>query len=359
EVGDYAYPAFFDYDADGDQDMFIGNYGNESFIGVIAQYENIGTPTSASFRLITPDYLNLSQLVQFSIKPQFIDINSDGNMDLAFGLADPTRLISNLLYIPGNSPNTLDFANQQILNSNFWVFYTENMLLEDIDQDGKVDLLVGRSNGALEYWRNTAASGSFQFVLENPAFMGLGESISRNNLTAAVADLDNDGRSDLMTGDQGGRITIFGDFRNTINFPQPVTDIVFDSFSQTYSGRNLGGRIKPVATNLFNSDKPSIAVGTVSGGMLILKNDGGQLLSDEPEIVIYPNPIPRNDNFNVKSDRNVLMQVFTIMGQKLTEPVFITANQPLTVSTTGLLPGIYIVRFTYAGLTYGQKFVIY
>ncbi len=358
DVGDFAFPAFFDYDADGDQDMFIGNYGNSQFIGVIAFYENVGTASLPSFKLITTDYLNLSQLSQFSMKPQFIDINSDGNIDLAFMLADPTRFISNLLFIPGNSPNTLNFDGQQIQSANFNAGINENVLLEDIDQDGKVDMLVGRANGSLEFWRNAGAPGSLSFQLVTTEFMGLGQSITRTNLNASVADLDNDGRPDLLIGDQRGNITIFGDYRGTQNSPQPVTEILFDQFSQSYIGRNLGARIKPVAVNLFNSNKPSIAVGTVGGGMLILKNDDGQLLPDEPEIVIYPNPLPRNEKLTVQGDRNMLMELFSIVGQRISEPVFVTGNQPHFFEIAGLAPGIYIARFTIAGKTYGRRFVI-
>lgn len=356
EVGDYAYPAFFDYDGDEDQDMFIGNYGNNQFIGVIALFENIGSPSLPSFRLVTNDFLGLSQLGQYSMKPQFVDLNSDGNMDLVFGLADPTRFLSNLLFIPGRSPNTLDFSGQQIISTGFEVGANENMAAVDVDQDGKVDLLIGTADGALEYWRN---NGSFQFTRENTAFMGLGSSISRSNLNAAVADLDNDGRQDLLVSDQNGGITLYADFRNTQDNPTPVSQIVFDPITQSYTGRNLGGRIKAVAVNLFNSDKPSIAVGTVGGGMVILRNDGGQLLPEEPQIVIYPNPVQRAEKITVKSDRNLLMQLFTIMGQKLTEPIFVAGNQPYSTGIAGLSAGLYVARFSYGGKSYSQKFVVY
>jgi len=358
EVGDYAYPAFVDYDGDGDQDLFIGNYGNAQFIGVIAFYENVGTPALASFRFVTDDFLSLSQLLQFNMKPQFIDINSDGKLDLAFSLSDPRNLATNLVYIPGNSPNSINFDGQQVQPTNFVLGLNENFLLTDVDLDGRVDLLIGRSNGQLEYWGNTGSAGTFNYVLENPAFMGFGESIARTNLNAFVSDMDNDGREDLIIGDQSGNVSIYGDFRGTVNSPQAATNIIFDQFSKTYTGKNLGARIKPVAVNLFNSDKPAIAIGTVDGGMLILKNDGGQQLPPEPVITLFPNPVNSTDKLGVRTDRNMLVQLFTIMGQKLSEPVFIGGNQPFSTSVAGLSPGIYIARFTFAGKTYGRKFII-
>ncbi|MGE0589983.1 MAG: FG-GAP-like repeat-containing protein [Cyclobacteriaceae bacterium] len=359
EVGDYAYPAFVDFDGDGDQDMFIGNYGNQQFVGVITFFENVGTPAAPSFRKVSDDFLGLSGLTQYSLKPQFIDINSDGKMDLAFTLADPTRFISNLYYILGNSTGSLDFSGQQVIYSGFNMGPNENLLLEDIDQDGKVDILLGDATGALQYFRNTGNGNTFTFTLEDPEFMGLGQSITRTNLNTSVADLDNDGLADLIIGDQSGNITIYGDFRGTRNSPQPISNIIFDPFTDSYINRNLGARIKPVPVNLFNSDKSALAVGTVTGGMIILRNDGGQALPDEPEIVIYPNPLPRDEKLNVKTDRNVLIQVFSIMGQKLSEPIFVAGGQPRALEIRGLAPGIYIARFTIGNRTFGRKFVVH
>lgn len=359
DVGDYAYPAFLDYDGDGDEDMFIGNYGDFRFIGVVALYENIGTPSNPSFKLITNDFASISQIVHYSVKPQFIDINGDGNIDLTMVTTDPRSFTTNLLYVPGKSSSRLDLSGQEIRSTEFQIGNNENLLLVDIDLDGKVDALVGKNSGALEYWKNNGSGDIFNFSLQSPAFMGLGSSVTRTNPTATVADLDADGRQDLVVGDQLGNLTIFGDFRGTIDSPQPVTEIIYDSFNETYLHKNLGGRIKPTAVNLFNSDKPAIAIGTVTGGMILLKNDGGQQLPEEPVITLYPNPLPTGEKLSVKSDRNTLMQIFSIMGQKLSEPFFITANQPYPIEISGLAPGMYIARFTIAGKRYGRKFIIY
>ncbi|MEQ9593676.1 MAG: T9SS type A sorting domain-containing protein [Cyclobacteriaceae bacterium] len=359
EVGDYAYPAFVDYDGDGDSDMFIGNYGNNQFIGVISQYENIGTPGNPSFRLVTSDFANYSQFLQFNVKPQFIDINSDGNMDLTIVSTDPSSFATNLLYVPGKSSSILDLSNQPLLSTQFALGIRENVLAVDVDLDGKVDLLKGTASGALEYYKNVGAPGTFNYILEDDSFMGLGPSVSRVNLSASVFDMDADGRQDLIIGDQLGRLSIYGDFRGTQSAPAPVTSIIYDSFRQTYTGKNMGGRIKPTAVNLFNSDKPAIVVGTVMGGLYVLKNDGGQQLLEEPTITLYPNPLPSGEALFIQSDMNILMQIFTVMGQKMGESVFVTANQAFPFPISGLASGIYIARFTFAGKSYGRRFVIY
>lgn len=359
EVGDYAYPAFVDVDGDGDQDLFIGNYGNAQFRGVITHYENVGTASLPSFQFVTDDYLGLSVLSRYNMKPQFIDITGDGNLDLAFIVSEALNFTTSLFYIAGTQPNAISFDNLQVESANFTVGANENLLLADIDQDGLADILLGKATGALEYWRNTGPAGTFNYTLENNAFMGLGSSITRTNLNASIADLDNDGREDLLIGDQSGNLSVYGDFRGTMDSPQPFSDILFDPIHKVYTGKNLGARIKPVVVNLFNSDKPAIAVGTVTGGMVILKNDGGQLLPNEPEIIIFPNPVNSTETLSVLTDRGLLMQLFTITGQKLTEPLFVNGKQPFSLSVSGMTAGLYIARFTFGGKTYGRKFVIY
>ena len=358
EVGDYAYPAFVDADGDGDQDLFIGNYGNAQFRGVIAFFENVGSASLPSFRLVTDDYLGLSILSRFSMRPQFIDITGDGNLDLAFLLTDGLNLTTSLLYIAGTQPNAIRFDNLEVKSIDFQIGNSENILLADIDQDGLVDILLGRANGALEYWRNTGPAAALAFARQDDAFMGLSPSLARANLNASIADLDNDGREDLLIGDQNGNLTVYGDFRAQGHSPQPITEIIYDRFRGTYTGKNLGARIKPTVANLFNSDKPSIVVGTTGGGVLILKNDGGKQLPDQPEIHLYPNPVHSHEKLSVLVDRGLLVQLFTLTGQKLTEPLFVAAKQPFTVPANGLAPGMYIARFTYGGKVYGRKFVV-
>lgn len=358
EVGDNAFPAFRDFDGDGDEDLFIGNTGDNQFIGRIAFFENTGTASLPAFRLVTNDFLGLSQLGLFNIKPQFIDLTGDGNLDLAFLATDRVSITASLFYIPGNKPNALDFANQQVQATEFFLANNENIFLTDVDQDGAVDILVGKSTGALELWRNTGFSGSFSYTLEDPAFMGLGSSITRTNLNTFVADLDADGNQDLMLGDQKGTLTIYSNFRETSDLPQPITNVIFDPFTERYISKNLGGRIKPVVANLYNSDRPAVAVGTVMGGLVMLKNDESVPLPEEPALVVFPNPVSTDGILSVRSDRSAEIVIFNIMGQQLSAPTFIPANQPTPIRIARLAAGIYIVRFTIAGKIFARRFMV-
>lgn len=359
DVGDYAYPAFVDYDGDGDEDLVVGNYAGEGFVGRMYYYENTGTSSSPSFTLITDDFLSARNFNNFNIKPQFVDMNGDGSIDLAFSSTDLQNFNTGLYYIPSKSSASIDFGGQSVANTNLFIELNENTFWVDINLDGAVDLLVGKSDGSLQYWENNGSPGSFNLQLENDAFLGLGPSITRAHVNASVADLDGDNRQELIVSDQRGQITIFADFRNTLSSPQPITDVVFDSSTESYYSPNLGGRIKAVGVNLFGSDRAAIVVGTVMGGLVVLKNDGGKDLPSEPQITLYPNPLPNGEALNIQADRNILMQIYSLLGQKMSKQLFVTANQPYPLNIQGLTPGMYVAVFFHNGKRYGHRFIIH
>lgn len=355
DVGDNASPAFADYDADGDLDMFIGIYAMRDFIGTIYQFENTGTLSSPSFRLLTKDYASLSALQSFNLKPQFADMNSDGLLDLVMTATDLRKGTTSAFFLPNQTDKGMSFSTLFITPITFKLGQSENILINDINQDGLPDIIRGTSTGAVEYWKNT---GSTNFMLEDGSYLGLGASTSRQSPALSIADLDADGRDDLVIGDQRGAVTIFGDIRS--NNPSPIgsTDAIYNPLLKTYTTKNLGGKVQPVAVNLFNTDKPSIIVGNSTGGIYILKNDEGKELPPDPVILLYPNPTSSTDGLYIKPDRNVLVEFFSILGQRVSESYFIPANQVYSFAFPGLGSGIYIARFTISGKSSAQKFII-
>ena len=356
DVGDYAAPAFADYDNDGDLDMFIGVYAGQNFVGTVYHYENIGTPSAPAFKFITKDFASLSLLLSYNLKPQFADLDEDGRVDLALTATDRQKGNTTFFFLPNQTNGGMSFSVKFITPVTFNLEQSENILIHDIDQDGLPDILLGSVNGAIEFWKN---NGSYNFTLANGRYFGLGASTSRPNPALSIADLDADGRDDLIIGDQRGNIKIYGDIRSNNTSQIGSTDIIYNPLLKNYTFKNLGGKARPVAVNLFNTDKPSIIVGNSAGGIYILKNDEGKELPPDPYILVYPNPLPRADELFIRPDRNVLVEFFSILGQKVFEPSFIPANQVYSFAFPRLTAGIYIARFTIGGKSTAQKFIIY
>lgn len=359
DVGDNAVPAFFDFDADGDFDMFISNHSGQSYVSTVYLYENTGSQSSPSFSLINEDYFGFSSSRLYNVKIQFADIDSDQTTDLVFTATNFDNYFTNLYYIGNKSTTGLDFSSVELRAVDFQLTSTENVYITDVNNDGLADILAGRSEGNLEYWKNNGIEGAPAFVREEENFLGLDASPFRQNLACAAADLDRDGNADLLIGDQTGILQVIPDFLNADpNELQPLTEIIFNPLLETYRDKNLGGKIWPVIVNLFNTTKPAIAVGNGLGGLHLLRHDDGKSLPEEPEVNIYPNPIAKHEVLKVQADRPGAIQVISVLGQQLSQPTIINANQINQYILPSLASGLYLVKFTSGNKSCTQRLVI-
>lgn len=358
DVGDNAVPAFADYDGDGDFDLFVSRHTSNEYTSTIYLYENVGTGTSPAFRLKTDDYLGFAGSRFYNVRIQFTDINSDETTDLVFSATSFDNASTQLYYLTNMSRSSLDFSNDAPGTLDFGLTSSENVYVVDIDLDGLPDILAGRSEGNLEYWRNNGAAGTPSFVLEKEHYLGFDGSTLRQNITCAAADLDGDGNTDLIIGDQSGKLGVISDFRNADQAFLPEHNIVFNKALNMYGEKNLGGKIWPAVANLFNSTRPAIVVGNVLGGLHILAHDEGKSLPEEPELKVYPNPIADHEVLNIQVDRPGVMQILSVLGQQLSPAVMLTANKLYRYTLPPLASGLYLVQFTMKDKSHTVRFVI-
>jgi hypothetical protein len=358
DIGDNAVPAFADHDKDGDLDMFISYFSSNAFVGSIALYRNEGTSSEPEFVFETNDYFGFSILNHYNIRMQWVDITGDGNIDLVFTATSFQSGLTSLYYLENKSSGSFSFDDEQ--STGFSLIRSENAYLVDVDEDGVLDILLGKSNGALQYWRNTGANGTFNYVLEDDSYLGLSTSVTRQNLRALVADLEADGEDDLILGDQTGTLQIISDFRDQSDASGIVTDIVYNNILEEYLPANLGGRTWPEAANLFNSNKPTLIVGNIMGGLIMLRNENDKPLPDEPDINIYPIPVSSQDqNLNIRADRPVVVEIFNMVGQRVTPPAQLKANRWNEFSVSSLSGGIYLLRFISGDKSVVRRIVVY
>ncbi|MEM7035625.1 MAG: T9SS type A sorting domain-containing protein [Bacteroidota bacterium] len=256
------HPRFVDLDGDGDQDLFVGEYG-----GDMIYFQNTGTATA-------PFFGNGGQRNPFNLQPcnqqawlTFGDLDGDGDMDMLAGEnGGKFQYIENI-----GTATAPDFTSS--IPNGFGLNSTQVSCMPyliDIDGDGDLDIFASEDGGNVLYFENTGTSTvpAFAAPLQNPMGINAGYGIAY----PAFVDIDADGDMDLFLGEQYGinqfqenQIIVAADngveaFEDVTVFPNPTANTftvsvnstkglknveveLYDPIGRVISTQNLGKRI--------------------------------------------------------------------------------------------------------------------
>jgi len=354
DVGDAAVPAIVDVDGDGKLDMLVSNNSGDEFPSTVAYFRNVGPRGSPEFELEDADYLGFGSSSFFNVKIQVVDVNGDGKRDLAFTGTNTLSFRTGLYYLPNKSLSGLDVGGQSVVTLDFNVNYSEHIHFTDVNADGKQDILAGRGSNRVEYWENTGGNEPV-FTLTEPNFKNL-EDLFTPDMAVSTADVDGDGKLDLLLETFQGRIGVIRDFRNN---DQIDLDLVADDQSGVIPQRNLGGRLHPVAAPIFSTRLPGIIAGTSTGGVVLLKNSDETPLPERPSVQIFPNPIVRGSQvLTIASDGEVIVDIINIQGSAIRTNLMVRPSEPLSLAMTDVPAGIYLLRFRAGEHSFTRRLVI-
>ena len=325
-TNDYAIPAFADLDGDGDQDLLVGEY-----YGALKYFENTGTPLNPHFAppQVNPFGLNSTLYLAF---PAFADLDGDGDMDLLVGEA-----FGAMQYFM----NTGSISNPQFeapLVNPFGLDSTYNLAapsFADLDGDGDMDLLVGETYGALQYFMNTGSVSVPQFAA--PVVNPFGLDSTYTFAIPAFADLDGDGDFDLLVGEYYGTMQYFKNTGSALipQFAPPLAN-PFGLVSTYYYAF-------PAFADLDGDGDKDLLVGEYYGAMQYFENFqlGTADLSQSFNLNLYPNPV--NNMLNIDTEEKInKIEIFNVLGKN----VITVENQASQVSLQHLSTGIYMVKVT-------------
>lgn len=255
---------FADIDADGDLDLFWGDFFNQSLYFL----RNSGTASDP--QLILEDSTFSDEAPVFSNgfnMPGLVDIDNDGDLDLLIGvLYFGTSIDSFHLYRNNGSDTSHAFMleTRNVLPT-IDVGATSIPLITDLDGDGQRDLLIGGENGSLTLFRRTAEVFSAD-SMPRIDLAGL------FNISPAAADLNNDGRTDLLIGDFNGNVRLY-----------LQSDSGFVRTAYALDGTSFGLNAAPVLVDVDRDGLTDLFVGTGGGRIVHYRNQG---TSTQPDFVL-------------------------------------------------------------------------
>lgn len=360
DCGEGAVPRWFDYDSDGDLDLFIGNYGYYQPSGLypskIALYKNTGNFADAEYTFITDDFANLyaNNYQIISPIPTFADLDNDGDKDMIIG-----DLVGKLHYFRKDAGPADNFvlvaANYQSID----VGSNAAPQLIDVDRDGKVDLLIGEQSGNLNYFRNTGTSAAPVFTLTSNTFGGVDVREATMISGFSIPYLwDNNGVYSLIVGSERGYIYRYDNIDGNLGGNFTLTD-------STYITTQEGLRVAPWMGYINGDTLIDLIVGNYAGGVVLFRGD---IMSDiqsvtqsvSPTLNVYPNP--SNNSFNISGWNDethfpVELNVMSVSGQLIRSEKLYSREQ--TVSTADLTAGCYFGTLTDAdGVPSSIRFVV-
>lgn len=364
DIGENTKPIIVDVNADGKLDLLLANSSSlqtdKSLKTQLFYYQNTGTNQQPSFKLQDENLYNFLTLNGLNLRPTFADLNNDNALDLIFSISTQQNLTTMQYVLNENLPNqplNFDLAKRQNLNINSTFRPLDEPLFVDLNNDNFVDLLIGRLNGNLEYWENTGDvtnPANPNFVLRNARVGGITTSATKTALSLAVADLTNDNKLELITGDGSGNLRVYENFADNIsgnineNFTE-ITNIIRHKISNLQLSYFFGRATCPaiLGNNIF--------VGTSTGGLQYLRfgevitgieNENTQNNLQTIDLQVFPNPATHS--IQLKSNQNLQIKLYNLLGQDIGQKIGfntkLEANQTLILNIETLPKGLYLLE---------------
>ncbi|MCG2696417.1 FG-GAP-like repeat-containing protein, partial [Candidatus Parcubacteria bacterium] len=240
DIGDQASPTFIDLDSDGDLDLMIGETN-----GQVLAYENTGSSLNPSW---TPHAGWDAPAQDNNTSPAFTDLDNDGLVDMLIGR---------------NDGSSYAYRNTGTLSAPVWTRQAGWDLLDigtmaapvfvDLDNDGDKDLLVGEASGIAYGYKNTGTV----FAPTWSAFASWDAPDIGGFAAPTLADLDGDGDLDLIIGDSSG--VSYG-YENTGTISNPTW-----TAHSSWNTPDIGTYGSPTFADLDNDGDKDLLIGSAGG----------------------------------------------------------------------------------------------
>jgi hypothetical protein len=245
---------FADLDNDGDLDMITGGYTGLHY------FENTGNVSSPEFEE-QPGFFTILAGINYPV-PDLADVDDDGDLDLVIGLSEDGQV---KIYENTGTADAAAFSEANVTEIGDVGLYAYPCFA-DLDNDGDVDLFVGRDGFGFRYYQNTGTPTTAEWTYIEGAFAGMGEDTYWNS--PDLIDLDNDGTLDLIFGTASGPLVYY------VNTGTPELAEWQQNESLFGGVIDVGGASNPYFVDYDGDGDLDMFTGTQMGDIKFYKNTG-------------------------------------------------------------------------------------
>ena len=214
----------------------------------------------------------------------------------------------------------------------------------DIDNDGDLDLIMGKIDGTLIYYENKGTKFSPLWVINDTIFKGIKV---KQNSHPGFADLDGDGRKDLVIGEYDGNFTFFKNL-----FAIPTSVVKEKDFT-------LGFNLEQNYPNPFNTrTKIRFSIPNLDHKM------NGKIEDFLDEINSY-HKINFREKLNSTNDfsnsNNVTIKIFDVLGRELAvllDQKMESGTYEIEFDAKNLPSGVYTYQLRFSNYKQTKKMIL-
>jgi hypothetical protein len=358
DVGKGAYPVFVDVTNDGLLDLVLGNnsyYGYPSGTveeSALTVFKNTGTATTPVYQLLSRNWLNTRGYAMTNLHPTLGDVDTDGDVDMLLG-----NSAGSLIFLENvSSSGAMSFAPPSVMYQGIDVGSVSAPQLVDVDEDGKLDLLIGEIQGRVFYYQNTGTASVPVFSLvsnhwgEVDVRVNSSTGYSKPHLTKKL----NGSVYELLVGSESGQVFRYDNITTIANDTFGLVDTVFTKY----------GRCKfacPTVADLDADGNIEVVLGSLRGGLVCYTTDTAFNGLEEHEtnhnLYLYPNPTMLG--FYIKPPNETAtgatVSLYDASGRCVSNT---SLSSDYFISTSNLSIGIYVVVLQLSNSIYRGKIAI-
>lgn len=338
-------PTLVDVDGDGLQDLVLSHFFRYKPVlnkeTALTYYRNTGTALIPAFTEASTDLFGFSsQALGLRLVPTFGDLDNDGDSDLILGSEYGTLSLYTNIAGPGNpislaASTPLSDDQGTAIQVDAYAFPQ----LFDLNNDGLLDLIIGKKTGEIVYYKNigTLNNAKFKLVTNN---LGNVDISPNPDGYAAPHFFRVQDTTYLFVGSYTGNLAFFTQIDSNL-----TDGASFNLVSSNYLSIDVGLYSSFFVGDIDQDSNLNLFVGQDLGGLFHFEVNPNSTASFEtPKIqnpfTLFPNP--GNQQITIHGNTPFFsFDVYSILGQKQT-----VQKHQNTFDVSNLSKGMYIVVIT-------------